>query len=92
MRHDAIAANPADSSSRLVTLRGDANESNDLSPYAVSEVKLVMASAAGLGTALGLLRSPFFLALTTLVVALLAVWAFWPQRRHRHRAEGRAVR
>ena len=88
----SIAADPSDAASRLVTLCGDANASNDLAPYAVHDAKVVMASAPGFGTTLGLMRSPFFLALTTLAVALLAVWAFWPQRRQRHRAEGRAAR
>jgi signal peptidase I len=84
----AIDANPADAAGRLITLRGDANASNDSAPYPVREAKVVLASAPGFGTALGILRTPFFLALTTLAVALLAIWAFWPQRRQRlHRQE-----
>ncbi len=81
----AIDADPANSSGRLVTLRGDANASNDLTPYAITGAKRVMASFAGLGVLLEVMRSPFFLGVTTLAVGLLTVWAFWPARQQRHR-------
>ena len=82
----SIAADPADPAARIVELRGDANESNDLAPYTITEAKRVLASFPGFGIALGIMRSPFFLAVTSVAVALLTVWAFWPQRRvQRHR-------
>lgn len=81
----AIEADPSNPAARLVTLRGDANASNDLAPYAVTEVKRVVASFAGLGSMLAVMRSPFFLAATSVGVGLLVVWAFWPTRERRHR-------
>jgi len=89
---EADAADPT----RTVILKGDANAVADLAPYTVSTVELVLASAPGLGTVITLLRSPFALAVTTLVVATLCIWAFWPQRHAAlgtHRAPtGRAAR
>lgn len=83
----SIAADRMDSTARLLTLRGDANASNDSAPYAVREAKVVLGSVPVLGSALGVLRTPYVLALTTLAVALIAIWAFWPQRpARRHRA------
>jgi len=82
-----IEQDPASSESRIVTLKGDANSTADLDPYVISETKVVVASMAGAGTVLAILRTPFVLALTTLIVALLAIWAFWPQRRTPERVE-----
>lgn len=79
----SIEIDPVDSAGRIVTLRGDANASNDLSPYSITEAQRVIVSFAGWGAILGLLGSPFFLAVTTLLVALLIMWAFWPQRLQR---------
>ena len=82
----SVSAHPADPAARTVELRGDANGANDLAPYTITEAKRVLASFPGFGEALGVMRSPFFLAVTTVAVALLTVWAFWPQRRlSRHR-------
>ena len=72
---------PGQPQQRSVVLQGDANATPDLEPYVIEKTRVVVASAPGAGTALALLRSPFALAVTTLVVALLVVWAFWPQRR-----------
>ena len=82
----SIVADPANPSSRTVELRGDANETNDLAPYTITHAKRVIASFPGFGEVLGVMRSPFFLAVTSVAVALLTIWAFWPQRRSsRHR-------
>jgi len=77
----AVQTDPASAASRIVTLKGDANATPDLEPYTLTEAKVVVASLAGAGTVLAILRTPFVLALTTLVVTLVMVWAFWPQRR-----------
>lgn len=88
----SVEADPADATARFLILRGDANASNDATPYSVRDARLVLASTPGFGLVLDLLRTPFFLGVTTLVVALLAVWAFWPQRRpRRHRVETAAM-
>lgn len=63
---------------RSVTLKGDANAVPDLSPYDLTQAKLVVAAAPGVGAALTELRTPYFLAFGTLLIALLVVWAFWP--------------
>jgi len=82
----SIAADPANPAARVVVLRGDANATNDLEPYVITETKRVMMALPGFGVVLAIMRSPFFLAVTTLAVTLLVVWAFWPARRaRRHR-------
>ena len=82
----SIMPDPANPSSRTVELRGDANETNDLAPYTITHAKRVIASFPGFGEVLGVMRSPFFLAVSSVAVALLTIWAFWPQRRSsRHR-------
>lgn len=87
----AIELDPSNPAARLVTLRGDANASNDFAPYAITEAKRVVASVAGFGAVIGVMRSPFFVAVTSLIVALLCVWAFWPaQHARRHRLESGA--
>jgi signal peptidase len=82
----SVSADPVNPDARIVELRGDANESNDLAPYTITEAKRVLASFPGFGVALAVMRSPYFLGVTTVAVGLLTVWAFWPQRRaSRHR-------
>ena len=76
----AVALDPAVAGGRVVTLKGDANATPDLDPYELTKAKVVVAYSAGLGTVLAVLRTPFFFAVTTLVIALLVIWAFWPQQ------------
>jgi signal peptidase I len=82
----SVAPDATDPAARVVELRGDANAANDLAPYTITQAKRVLASFASVGTVLTVMRSPYMLAMTTLFVALLTVWAFWPAARtRRHR-------
>ncbi len=82
----SVTENPAVAGGAIVVLKGDANRSNDISPYEITEAKLVIASVPEAGTVISIMRTPLFLAATTLGVALLAVWAFWPQPKSKRRA------
>jgi signal peptidase len=70
-----------------LVLRGDANDSVDPQPYQVERVCLVLAGIPFGGAALGTLQSPVGLAVATVVVALLVLWAWWPRRQPMHLAE-----
>ena len=90
--HRVVAIEPGPTAeTRVVTLKGDANSTADLEPYTLGDAKVVIASMPGAGTALAVLRTPFALALTTLLVALLCIWAFWPRRRPAIVASGETV-
>jgi signal peptidase I len=75
----SIEAAVGDPAARVLTLQGDANDLPDFNTYTVTEVKRVVVSLADAGFVLAVARSPFVLAATSLVVALLVIWAFWPQ-------------
>jgi signal peptidase I len=85
--HRVVSISPADDpAARVVELRGDANDSNDLAPYTIAHAKRVVASFASVGAVLTVLRTPYVLGITTMLVGLLVVWAFWPRpRARRHR-------
>lgn len=65
---------------RSITLKGDANELEDPSPYSVSTVRLVLWSAPGLANVIVWFSNPLVLGSITLGASLLVIWAFWPRR------------
>ncbi|MGC4757733.1 signal peptidase I [Micromonospora trifolii] len=85
---------------RLLTLRGDANEANDAAPHAVSHVRLVEWSVPRLGYAVRAVSNVYATSLITIGAAAIVTWAFWPRggppgprrrRTWRHRGPGSAV-
>lgn len=74
----SVESDPADTASRIIELQGDANETKDVDPYTVSAALRIVFPVPGLGSALATAREPLFLGATTLAVAALIVWAFWP--------------
>ncbi|MDQ6659205.1 MAG: signal peptidase I [Actinomycetota bacterium] len=73
----AIQAGPGDS--RILTLRGDANTSDDATSYPVQSVRVVMFSIPKLATVIVWMGNPFVLGGITIGAALLVMWAFWPR-------------
>lgn len=67
-----------------LTLRGDANDTDDPQPYRVQRVGLVLAGIPFGGAALAALQSPLGLGAATVAVALLVLWAWWPRRQALH--------
>lgn len=63
-----------------ITMKGDANESEDPAPYTVSTVRDVLFSIPGLAKPVAALNSPYVLGGITLAVSALVVWALWPRR------------
>lgn len=64
---------------RVITMRGDANDVEDPSPYEVTTVRTVLFSVPGIAPVIVALGNPFVLGGITIAVALLVVWAFWPR-------------
>ena len=83
-----VSPDPAVDGGAILVLKGDDNEVNDPSPYHVTEAVRVVFPIPGLGTVIEAGRTPLFLGLTTMFVAGLVLWAFWPaSKRASHAAE-----
>lgn len=71
---------------RIITMRGDANASDDPFPYTVTSVRNVLFSVPGIATVVAGMGNPLVLGGLTLAATTLVVWAFWP-RSGRHRGD-----
>lgn len=70
----------------VLTLKGDANSSEDPVLYEVESAKKVVFTVPGLGAWVMAMRGPWFLGSATMVIAVLVAWSFWPKRARKHRA------
>lgn len=77
----SIDSVPGTPDARSLTLRGDANDTNDRAPYVVADVRRVIVGVPLAGFAVLLVQSPIVMGLMTLVVGALVVWAFWPRQK-----------
>lgn len=77
----SVETDPAVDGGVIVVLKGDANATNDPSPYNVTEAVRIVFPIPGLGTVVEKARTPMYLGGATVVVALLVLWAFWPARK-----------
>jgi signal peptidase len=62
-----------------LTLRGDANPTEDPAPYLVTHVRLVVFSMPGLAYVVNAASNPIALGLITVGATALVTWAFWPR-------------
>jgi signal peptidase len=69
-----------DAEARSLTLRGDANITDDRDPYVVREAARVVAAAPTGGAALAALASPTGRGVVVVLVGLSVMGAFWPAR------------
>jgi signal peptidase len=83
----SVETDPAVEGGVILVLKGDDNEVTDPSPYHVTEAVRVVFPIPGLGTVIEVARTPVFLGLTTIAVAGLVLWAFWPTRKPEETAE-----
>jgi signal peptidase len=83
----SVEPDPAVDGGAILVLKGDANEVNDPSPYHVTEAVRVVFPIPGLGTVIEVGRTPVFLGLTTMFVAGLVLWAFWPPSKPKRSAD-----
>jgi signal peptidase len=68
---------------RTITMRGDANASDDPFPYAVSSVRKVLFSVPGIASVIAGMGDPIVLGTLTVAATSLVVWAFWPRGQRR---------
>jgi signal peptidase len=79
--HRVTSVQPGSSSAiRVITMRGDANAQDDLSPYPIESARIVRFSIPGIAPAIAAMGSPLVLGGITVAAASLALWAFWPRR------------
>lgn len=80
--HRVVSVRPVAGSTDTaeLTMRGDANDADDLLPYLVEDARLVLASAPGAGALLAALRAPAVLGALTVLASAVLLWAFWPKR------------
>ncbi|KJQ54123.1 signal peptidase I [Microbacterium sp. SA39] len=72
---------------RVITMRGDANASDDPFPYAVTSVRIVLFSIPGIAMLIAGMGNPVVLGALTVGATVLVVWAFWPRSGRRSRPE-----
>lgn len=87
-RVTAIVAGADDE--RVITMRGDANASDDPVPYTVSSVRVVLFSVPGIATIIAGMGNPIVLGGLTVAATILVVWAFWPRADTVRRGKGSA--
>ncbi|MBA8815677.1 signal peptidase [Microbacterium halimionae] len=76
----SIETDAADGQVRFLTMQGDANARADTEIYRVRDAQRVVFSLPGVGTAIGLLGSPLFVGIGTLIAAIIIAWVMWPTR------------
>ena len=69
----------ADAAARLITMRGDANTTDDPAPYTVTTVRAVLGSVPGLAYLVVWMSNPLVLGAIALGASVLVTWAFWPR-------------
>ncbi|MFE6994461.1 signal peptidase I [Microbacterium sp. NPDC057659] len=79
--HRITSVSPGPShAQRVVTLRGDANETDDPAPYTITDARIVRGSLPHLAHVIVWFGSPWVLGTITVAAAALVTWAFWPRR------------
>ena len=64
---------------RVLTMRGDANASDDPFPYTATSVRIVLFSVPGIAMLVAGMGNPVILGGLTVGATILVVWAFWPR-------------
>jgi signal peptidase len=90
--HRVTSVSAAAHGARTITLRGDANHTDDPAPYVVKTVRIVLFSVPQLAYAVNAVSNPFALGGITLGAAGLVTWAFWPRGERAPRARRRTPR
>lgn len=91
--HRITSITPSDTpGNMLITMRGDANPSDDPEPYDVATVRKVIFSAPGVAQTIVAVSNPWVMGSITIAMATLVTWAFWPRKGSQRRAQRRAAR
>lgn len=76
----SVAPDPTVPGLAVLVLKGDANRSEDPVEYRVATARQMLFAVPKLGTWVMALRSPLVLGGSTLFLAALVAWSFWPRR------------
>jgi signal peptidase len=76
--HRVTSVTDAGGDTRIITMKGDANDTEDPAPYTVNTVRRVLGSVPGLAPVIVHVSEPPVLAGITLAVAGLVTWGSWP--------------
>ena len=74
---------------RTITLRGDANPTDDIEPYLVSTVRIAWIWFPGWASVVVWFSNPVVLGSLTVGATCLVTWAFWPREDGRRGPHGR---
>lgn len=77
--HRVVAVEPAGGDEYTIRMKGDANDDEDPYPHTESTVRKVMFSLDGVGMWVAKIQNPKVMAGTTVIMALLVTWVFWPK-------------
>lgn len=78
----SVLPDPASADGAVLILKGDANRSEDPVEYRVQSARKMLFSVPGAGSVVMGLRSPMVLGASTVLLAGLVGWVFWPRRQH----------
>jgi signal peptidase len=76
--HRVTSITDAGGPARVITMKGDANVSEDPAPYTVTSVRRVLFSVPGLAPVIVRMSEPSVMAGITIAVAGLVTWGSWP--------------
>lgn len=83
--HRVTSVTPAPSGMTSITLRGDANPTDDVAPYLVKTVRVVWTWMPGWAPVVVWFSNPIVLGGLTVSATTLVTWAFWPREPGRGR-------
>lgn len=75
---------------RTITMKGDANNTEDPAPYVIAEGRIVRGSVPHLAHVIVWFGNPWVLGGITVAAATLVTWAFWPREERREDTTSRA--
>lgn len=76
----SVTPDPAIADGAVLILKGDANSSEDPVEYRVQSARKMLFAVPGAGSVIMGLRSPTVLGASTVLLAGLVGWVFWPRR------------
>ncbi|MGN7253333.1 signal peptidase I [Arthrobacter sp. SAFR-014] len=88
--HRVTSVSPGESGTVSITMRGDANPTDDPLPYEVQTVRIVLWSVPELAYTVNAVNNPLVVGGMTVAMAVVVTWAFWPRdepRRRRNESE-----
>ena len=86
--HRVTSVSPLDGGAVSITMRGDANPTEDPAPYVVTTARKVLFSVPGLAYAVSAASNPIALGGITIGAAAVVTWAFWPRGESLRRRSG----